>query len=202
MVRKKSKWIWRKFQYQLLSDLYFSSLNQKEMDELDGAKGSFGLCASYYGRNKGLIFAVYVRKDLDIDAFLNAFCDEFYHYCIDKIIYKWLDPQITGKIPPLTTLVSEMLSHKACWDCKHLGSLNCWKHPRNPIQLPIDKSLDDEALYKTALELREVIEKALENCLFIKMYNVDDFEDQLYRQLESSRILLGKLFSMISTKRK
>lgn len=181
------------FQYQLLDDLYFSSVSQKEMDEIDDVKGSEGLCGSHITENGDIIFFIFVSKDLDPDICLKVFCDEFYHYCINRVVYKWLDPQPTGEVPLLTSFVSEMLSHKACWNCKHLGSITCWKHPNNVIHIPIDESLDDELFSVAALKRLNMIKQALKECLFIKMYDIDDFTERESTELSSSLTFLHKL---------
>lgn len=172
------------FQHQLFDDLYFSCVSQKEMDEKDDVKGSMGLCGTHITADGDLIFFIFVRRDLDLDIFLKVFCDEFYHYCISKIIYKWLDPQITGEIPSLTTFVIEMLGHKACWDCKHLGNISCWKHPHNIIQKAYTRafleSLENKALFKLLKETT----RTSEDCLFLKMFR-EDHDDSFFAKLNS-----------------
>jgi len=190
------------FQHQLLDDLYFSYVSQKEMDEIHevGAQGSMGCCGSHITIDGDLIFFIFVKRDLDLDIFLKVFCDEFHHYCINKIIYKWLDPQFTGKIPPLTAFVSEMLSHEACWDCKHLGSIKCWKHPNNPIQKvhirAFLESLGDEALFKLS---KEII-RTSKDCLFVKMYDFDGFAQRLSIRIISVLTFLHRLLARIIKK--
>jgi len=157
------------FQYQLLDDLYFSYVNQKEMAKIGALKKSLGKCRTYYTNTNREIFGIYVIRDLEPGIFLKVFCHEFYHYIIHRVVYKWLDPQLTGEVPPLTSFIFEMLCREACWDCQHLGSISCWEHPNNPIQNVIKGTIDVESLEDDALlRLCEETKRHLDNCLFIK----------------------------------
>jgi len=155
-------------QYQLLDDLYFSCFSQKMIEKIRG-KGCLGSCASSVKTNKGYIFFIFVRRDLDPKIFLEIFYHEFYHYCINKIVLEWLDPEA---YQPMFTFVTEMLTDEECWDCKHFGSINCCKHPNSVIQKILTHSNDSSLKNnESSLRIHEEFERAARDCHWVGVFD-------------------------------
>jgi len=157
-------------QYQLLDDLYFSCVSQKEMDRIRG-RGCLGSCGASVRTNKGRIFLILVRRDLDPKIFLEIFYHEFYHYCINKIVLELVDPEA---YLPMFSFVTEMLTDEECWYCKRFGTTNCIKHPNSVIQKILMHSIDSSQTNKeSSLKIRREFARAAMDCRWVGVFEKD-----------------------------